>query len=147
MMRAISLAVGLILVGPLAAQACPTLGNPMAMQIVTEADFGDQGARFPVVAGGDVYLGNCGYPGGYTITQPDFSFDMRGVYGPIQVSVDSPGCDTLLLINGPDGSWYYDDDSSGDLMPWLEVIASDGLLDVWVGTYGGEYCDATLILY
>jgi hypothetical protein len=28
---------------------------------------------------------------------------MRGVYGPIQVSVDSPGCDTLLLINGPTG--------------------------------------------
>jgi hypothetical protein len=30
---------------------------------------------------------------------------------PLQVLIDSPGCDTVLLINAPDGSWHYDDDS------------------------------------
>lgn len=146
-MRSFLLALGLVCLSPLAALACPSVGGAMDSRMITEADFGDQGARFPVIAGGDVNLGDCGYAGGFVIANPDFSFDMNGVYGPIQVSVDSPGCDTLLLINGPDGSWYFDDDSSGDLMPWLEVVADDGLLDVWVGTFGGNYCDATLILY
>ncbi len=146
-MRHLLVALGVLMLSPAIALACPVAGQGVEVIALTEADMGEDPYRVPVIAGGDVDLSQCGYPAGFVITVPDFSFDMTGIYGPIQVSVDSPGCDTVLLVNGADGSWYYDDDSSGDLMPWLEVVADDGRMDVWIGTYGGDFCDAQVVLY
>lgn len=146
-MRTFITTLALALLAPLAALACPVAGAGVETIAIDEAALGEDGYRVEVIAGGDVDLTNCGQPAGFVISNPDFSFTMTGIYGPVQVSVDSPGCDTLLLINGVDGTWYYDDDSSGDLMPWIEVVADDGQMDVWVGTYAGDYCDATLIVY
>ena len=142
-----TLALAALLLSPAAALACPVAGDGVTTLSISEADMGEDPYRVEVIAGGDVDLSQCGYAAGYVITNPDFSITMSGVSGPIQASVDSPGCDTVLLVHGPDGSWYYDDDSSGDLMPWIEVVASDGQMDFWIGTYGGDFCEAHLVLY
>jgi len=56
-------------------------------------------------------------------------------------------CDAALLVIRANSQWVYDDDSNGQADPRLELSnLGKGVLDVWVGTYNGEYCDATLTL-
>lgn len=54
-------------------------------------------------------------------------------------------CDGVMLISGPDGSWCYNDDSSGT-DPAINLAApAAGSYTVWVGTYDGEPdCTGTL---
>ena len=55
--------------------------------------------------------------------------------------------DTTLIINGPDGSWYCDDDSYGDLDAEVRFNRpQSGTYDVWVGTFGGSTAAATLLI-
>ena len=58
-------------------------------------------------------------------------------------------CDSVLLVNTANATWMFDDDSNpnGSLDPRLEIRGAqnlNGRLDVWVGTYSNQYCDATL---
>jgi hypothetical protein len=118
---------------------------------------GDQLYRaqsFAVTAGGENYIGNCRYirPGtdrgdGYFTSAPDFTFDLSGMRGyQLVVSVVSD-CDSALLINTASANWYYDDDDNGNLDPRIVLTRpANGWLDIWVGTYDGAYCDATLTL-
>lgn len=54
-------------------------------------------------------------------------------------------CDAALLINTGNRNWFYDDDDNGNLDPRIVLTRpSNGIIDVWVGTYDGEYCDAVL---
>ena len=132
-----------------AAMACPDYSQTGATFEAT----GDQlyaGMDFSVVAGGDNNLADCGLPvsgAGYFITPPDFSFLLSGMAGyNLEVTV-AGACDTALLVNTPSASWFYDDDSAGDLQPTMLLTnVGDGRLDAWVGIYNGEYCDATLHL-
>ena len=109
--------------------------------------------EFFVVAGGENSLQSCGKrmrvvgTNGYFTTPPDFSFDVTRLQKyDLHVSVTSD-CDSALLINTPDGLWFYDDDSNGNLDPFLSLTTvPDGWLDIWIGTYDGGYCDATLTL-
>ena len=53
--------------------------------------------------------------------------------------------DTTLVINGPDGRWYCDDDSAGDLD--AQIVFNNprsGTYDVWVGTFGSNTARASL---
>lgn len=46
--------------------------------------------------------------------------------------------DTTLVVNGPDGRWYCDDDSGGNMN--AQVVFNNprsGSYEVWVGTYAG----------
>jgi len=44
-------------------------------------------------------------------------------------------------------NWFYDDDDNGNLDPRIVLTRpSNGIIDIWVGTYDGEYCDAVLSL-
>ena len=109
---------------------------------------------FNVVAGGENYLQNCRHINprtdrgpGYFTTAPDFTFDLRGMRSyELHISVVSQ-CDSALLINTGSANWYYDDDDNGNLDPKIILTRpSDGYMDIWVGTYDGQYCDATLRL-
>ena len=109
---------------------------------------------FNVVAGGENYLQNCRHINprtdrgpGYFTTAPDFTFDLRGMRGyELHISVVSQ-CDSALLINTGSANWYYDDDDNGNLDPKIILTRpSDGYMDIWVGTFDGKYCDATLRL-
>lgn len=49
------------------------------------------------------------------------------------------GGDTTLLINGPDGRWYCNDDFGGSVSPNVMFEpAQSGQYDIWVGTFGED---------
>ncbi|WP_368187615.1 hypothetical protein [Aestuariibius sp. HNIBRBA575] len=107
---------------------------------------------FDVIAGGSNYIWNC--PGinpqsdrgaGYFPSNPDFRFQLSNMGGTqLVVSVVSR-CDAALLINTASATWYYDDDDNGNLDPRIVLTRpANGQIDIWIGTYDGEYCDAQL---
>jgi len=53
--------------------------------------------------------------------------------------------DTTLAIRAPDGRWYCDDDSGGNLNPMVRLDAPrNGRYQIWVGTFGSEPAPAVL---
>ncbi|HYD28654.1 peptidase S1 [Brevundimonas sp.] len=55
--------------------------------------------------------------------------------------------DTTLIINGPDGRWYCDDDSWGDGDAEVRFNRpSSGTYDIWVGTFNGGTASAALLI-
>ena len=47
------------------------------------------------------------------------------------------GHDTVLLVNAPDGQFYYADDSSGQNPTLTFSNPQAGLYDIWIGAYNG----------
>lgn len=136
------------------AMACPdyNLSPQEAYQATGQQLYQKRG--FDVVAGGNHYIWNCSHirPGtdtgaGYFPASPDFSFQLSGMSRyQLEVSVISE-CDAALLINTASASWYYDDDDNGNLDPSILLTRpADGRIDIWIGTYDGEYCNAQLQL-
>jgi hypothetical protein len=75
---------------------------------------------------------------------PDFRLQYTPGNFDLTIRVEAAG-DTTLVINGPDGTWYCNDDGAG--YPNPEVTFANpmgGQYDIWVGTYGGGNPDATL---
>ncbi len=152
-MKRLLLAIAALLGMAGGAIACPDYSQWGASYRLTGSDMWNP-QYFNVVAGGDNYIWNCPNvrPGtdrgaGYFTTPPDFTFDISGMSRyKLEISVTSQ-CDSALLINTASGSWYYDDDDNGNYDPKIFLTRPlDGYLDVWVGTYDGDYCDATLKL-
>ncbi len=147
-MKNILIAIALVFGFSGAAHACPDYEiwgnetyNSSGQQLFTPRTFN-------VTAGGDNFIESCGFvETGYFTTTPDFSFDLSGMQGyRLEIRVVST-CDATLLVNTADTTWYYDDDSNGQADPMVNLSrVSDGVLDVWVGTYNGDYCDAQLTL-
>ncbi|HYC75075.1 peptidase S1 [Brevundimonas sp.] len=55
--------------------------------------------------------------------------------------------DTTLIINGPDGQWYCDDDSWGDGDAEVRFNKpSSGTYDIWIGTFNGGTASAALLI-
>lgn len=55
--------------------------------------------------------------------------------------------DTTLIINGPDGRWYCDDDSWSDGDAEVRFNRpSSGTYDIWIGTFNGGTAPATLLI-
>jgi hypothetical protein len=138
-------AFGLICMGG-AAMACP---NPALSSGGIPVSASDQIQSFQVMAGGENTLEACGLAAlgtGQFRSAPDFSFDVSGMQGrEMDLSVDSQ-CDPALLVNTADGQWLFNDDSKG-LNPALlvsDAMALQGRVDVWVGTWAGGECAATL---
>jgi hypothetical protein len=103
-----------------------------------------------VFAGGTADLGACSdLPGyGFVAADPDFTLDFsaEGAGRALEFRVDSR-CDSVLLINDPQGNWHWDDDSNGDSDALLRFGDADsGRWDIWVGAYGADGCSATLTL-
>ncbi|RYH03615.1 hypothetical protein EU805_06615 [Salipiger sp. IMCC34102] len=136
-----------------AASACPDYmqsgpgGKISGMQIAG-------GLAYDVQAGGGNDIRKCpnvvpatDVGAGYFTSRPDFTFDMSGMAGRrLAVSVVS-ACDAALLINTASATWYYDDDDNGNLDPRITLSRpADGYIDIWIGTYDGDVCDAQLQL-
>ncbi|MGR3485944.1 MAG: hypothetical protein ACU0BF_11415 [Paracoccaceae bacterium] len=139
-----------------AAAACPSFGRQADASYQLSAGQLASGAQFNVVAGGSNYIngqGSCGIVPltdrgpGYFTSVPDFSFGLPNMGGrQLAVAVVSE-CDASLLINTGAANWYYDDDDNGNLDPIITLSRpSNGRLDVWVGTYDGEFCNARLMV-
>ena len=102
--------------------------------------------RVQVTTGTQVDLTNLGYFG-YCAEAPDFDV----YYTPqksssLYIYVEQASGDAVLLVNGPSGTWYFNDDSNG-LNPGLVFSdPADGLYDIWVGSLDEEVLTATLVI-
>lgn len=89
--------------------------------------------------------GNCN---GFVANAPDYRVNYRAGSYPLIISVAS-NADTTLVINGPDGRWYCDDDSgNAGMNPMVRFNQpASGQYDIWVGTYGsGTLYNSTLTI-
>jgi hypothetical protein len=134
--------------------ACPNFNTQAAESYNASGAQLRSAKAFSVVAGGENYIWNCPNvtPGtdqgaGYFTSQPDFSFQLSGMAG-LRLAVSAVSeCDSALLINTSSANWYYDDDDNGNLDPKIVLTRPvDGRIDIWMGTYDGEYCNAQLRL-
>ena len=99
-----------------------------------------------VVAGGQINAGNSVSAScrGWISGAPDVELTYSAGSLPLIISVNS-GSDTTLVINGPDGRWYCDDDGGEGLNPSLRWGSPpSGTYDIWVGSYNGQGASATL---
>ena len=104
--------------------------------------------RYDVVAGGRANLNGCPVPGtGFVAAIPDFELNYQSVQGAdLNLRVES-ACDTTLLVNTANATWFFDDDTGGALQPSLRLPqAGSGTYDIWVGTYSPALCQAQLIV-
>ena len=117
-------------------------GNPAYGVVALTSGFTPDPKVINVQSGGDVnsatlnsqaHTGTCG---GNIATAPDVRLNFTAAQLPLIISVDSE-TDTTLVINGPDGHWYCDDDSGqGPLNPAVRFEhPASGQYDIWVGTY------------
>ncbi len=134
---------------PIQAQQSPNIGGvPIYGTFYLDAGFSPDPYRVEVQAGGssDVWqmdLGNscAGY---IAAGQPDVRVNYQSGSLPLAFQVES-NTDTTLIINGPDGRWYCNDDANGFNPEVAFSSPSSGQYDVWVGTFqNGPTRSATL---
>lgn len=138
------LTVGLALLAPTIAAACPTITASSNHLTLSEAQLVNP-YTINTGAMGSIQLADCDYTGGFVTAAPQVSITFTDTNGPVQLSTYS-SCDTVLLVNAPDGSWWFNDDNGESLLSYLLVGVVPGRMDVWVGTYSGQRCDAHLTL-
>ena len=72
---------------------------------------------------------------GYITSAPDVRLHWNG-NGSLNLKISAiSNADTTLVINGPNGEWYCDDDSGEDANPSVTLPSISGQYDIWVGTY------------
>ena len=143
-------AVSGALAGAAAAQQCPDwqLGG---IPISTDAETAWVPQQYPLFAGGALDLSACtSIPGGTgrVTPAPNFTiqYDSRNLGRDLEFRVQTD-CDAILLINDSHGDWHFNDDEDGTLLPRLRLPnAPSGQYDLWVGTYGAQSCQATLVV-
>ena len=121
--------------------------SPVFGSVMLSAGFDDDPLQRRFRAGGPNNASRL--PGactGYVGTAPDFRVTYSAGSAPLifrSVSL----ADTTLVINGPDGRWYCDDDSFGDLdAEYRFNRPQSGVYDVWIGTVARGEADATLVV-
>lgn len=73
---------------------------------------------------------------GMIANAPDFRLQFNPGSLPLTIGARS-NTDTTIVINGPDGQWYCDDDSGEGLNPSVTFNnPQGGQYDIWIGTYG-----------
>ena len=137
-------AAAVLLATPAAAQDYSL--NPNYGSVSLRAGFTPDPYNVSVTSGGSIaasrQFSGCQ---GYISNAPDFRvhWDGRGNL-PLVISVSS-NADTTLVVNGPDGQWWCDDDSGEGLNPSIRFSSPrSGQYDIWVGTYNDSFERATL---
>ena len=130
--------------GPFDFGASPTYGSA-----TLTAGFSPDPYQIAVVSGGNVDAsGVLGSPCmGLVASAPDYRlFYTSGQYR-LRLFVSS-SADTTLVVNAPDGRWYCDDDSGGNLNPLLDFSGPlSGQYDIWVGSFtSGSGQQANLVI-
>jgi len=85
---------------------------------------------------------------GYIADAPDYSLYYTAGGQDLFINVDADR-DTTLVVNGPNGEWYCDDDGADEPLNPLLYWANppSGRYDIWVGTYSsGSGAPATLFI-
>ncbi len=145
---AVGTAMSLAFAGSAMAQQCPDwqLGG---IPITTDSETAWVPQQYPLFAGGGLDLAACSSVDGVGRVTPAPNFTLQ--YDALTLGRDlefrvETDCDTTLLINDSTGAWHFNDDANGTLQPAIRLAgAPSGQYDIWVGTYGGSSCQATLV--
>lgn len=149
--RTFAAAAALVALGAPAAIAQNYSANPTYGSIQLNSGFTPDPFQVNLQSGGSINAGQSigGACRGYIANAPDYRLQYRaGNTYPLIISVAS-SADTTLVINGPDGRWYCDDDGgNAGLNPSVRFNApASGQYDIWVGTYGsGQLYNSTLTI-
>jgi hypothetical protein len=152
---ALSLGAGASIAAPLAGQKGQKASAP-SVDISQRATYGSISLssgftpdpyRVDMYSGGDVdattIANGCV---GMVARSPDFEVSYSAGSLPLIFGVTSEN-DTTLVINGPDGRWYCDDDSGDGANPLMSIPnPQSGTYDVFVGAYGGNGASAQLYM-
>lgn len=129
------LLAGIAVAGP--AAAAPNMNaNPNYGTITLSAGFTPDPRVVSLRAGGDEPASNAASNcTGFITSAPDVRLNYSAGNYPLIISVASSS-DTTLVINGPDGSWYCNDDGGQGSNPSIRLNnPSSGRYEIWVGTY------------
>lgn len=128
-----------------AAMACPDYNLPSSFgSIYLQEGFDPDPYVRNITAGGRYSLAGCFGSDQYTgsvASKPDFDFQYStsGTYN-LTITVQS-GYDTMLLVNDPNGDWFFDDDSGGGAAGVDPMITFtnplNGVYDIWIGSFDG----------
>ena len=124
-----------------AAAAQDSSADPNYGEISLSAGFTPDPALLSLKAGGNLSASdrfdNCQ---GYITETPDVRlyWDGSGKGSPNLTISAISNADTTLIVNGPDGKWYCDDDSGEDSNPLLTLTPMNGRYEIWVGTYSDD---------
>jgi len=134
-----------IVAGAVAGLAIPAAAQTFGSVSLT-AGFTPDPYRTQITSGGNIAAStlftNCT---GWVADNVDFNVHYNAGNYPLTISSTSDA-DTTLIIQGPDGTWYCDDDSGPGLNPSITIRSPrSGRYAVWVGSYRqGQYARATL---
>jgi len=140
----IAATAALLLVAP-AAQAQDPSAKSTFGDISLSSGFTPDPHSVSLTAGGSIDASTIGSPCRGSIARaPDFELTYSSGSLPLYIYAVSSS-DTTLVVNGPDGQWYCDDDSNGGTNPQVTFNSPrSGTYDIWVGTFGGGTASATL---
>jgi len=133
-MAALSLALACVTLG--AAAQDPAL-KPNFGTVKLKAGFANDPHKVKVIAGGNLKIDKEGVKA-YISKEPDFILEYEAGDFPLTIHAESKA-DTTLLIQGPDGKWFANDDrSEKDLNPLIKFEKpKSGKYVIWIGIYGG----------
>jgi len=116
-------------------------------EITLNSGFTPDPYRLDLVAGGSYDASNLGGACvGKISAAPDLQVTYDSSFLPLVIRTRSRA-DTTLVVNGPDGRWYCDDDTGGDSNAEVRFNSPDsGVYDIWVGTYGDETASTALLI-
>jgi hypothetical protein len=123
------------------AAACPDWQQrPNFGTIDLSAGFQPDPAAYRITAGGTHNMERCGIRGaaGFVTVAPDFDLNWYGNSAQLVIAVEVGRADAVLLVNAPDGNWYYSDDYRGTNPAITFNNPQTGLYDIWIGTYDGS---------
>ena len=105
-------------------------------EITLESGFTPDPRIISLRAGGDIAARRAGSRcNGFITNAPDVRLHYEAGNLPLIISVDA-GSDTTLVVNGPNGEFYCDDDSGEGTNPSVRLNNPDsGRYEIWVGTY------------
>ena len=138
---------------------CPDLPSGIIESLNLLPGQSDQLSGLTTQAGGGLDLRGCDNLSGleddeiigFVNPHPNFSFQIADVDAgdnEAGLSLQVPGmCDTALLVRDQEGTWYFDDDSLGELAPQL-TLPLKGLIsfDVWISVYNSDLCEVELLV-
>lgn len=148
---ALGLGLGLGAVQPQATAQDYTT-TPLYGSVSLRSGFTPDPYTIPVMAGGRTDARTLGLGadcvGFIETSQPDFRVQYQaGTIFPLSFGVTS-NADTTLIISGPDGRWYCNDDFGNSFDP-LVIFSTprSGQYDIWIGTFSsGSPQPATLFV-
>lgn len=141
-MKSIVAAALLSAMGAGSVAACPDFNmTPTFGAINLSAGFLPDPYVRNITAGGSQNISGCGGYGwaGWVPSRPDFSLMWSGSSAQLTIYANTT-VDAVMLVNAPDGrTWYYDDDSAGNLDPAITIVnPQQGRYDIWIGSIDGS---------